>query len=135
MICFCHFCKKKNFVCVGCGPYQPLFSEFGHKNDNFYRFHQNILRTTGLQLKLLMLIESPNIFHWKPEKKMGVILVKNLGQISSNVVKKVKNLALSISFSHMLHREYILKQEVVVVKTLEWKFKANIARNAIFQER
>ena len=48
--------------------------------------------------------------------------------------KKVKKLALSIGFSHILHREYILKQEVVVVQTPEWKFKANIARNATFQE-
>ena len=53
----------------------------------------------------------------------------------SNVVKKVKKLALSIGFSHILHGEYILKQEVVVVQTPEWKFKANIARNATFQGR
>ena len=44
-----------------------------------------------------------------------------------------KKLALSIGFSHILHEEYILKQEVVVVQTPEWKFKANIARNATFQ--
>ena len=65
---------------------------------------------------------------------MGVVLEENLGQIRSNVVKKkVKKLALSIGFSHILHREYILKQEVVVVQTPEWKFKANIARNATFE--
>ena len=28
-----------------------------------------MFRTTGLQLKLLILIESPNIFYWKPAKK------------------------------------------------------------------
>ena len=67
---------------------------------------------------------------------MGVVLGPNLGQIRSNVVKKkVKKLALSIGFSHILHEEYILKQEVVVAQTPEWKFKANIARNAIFQGR
>ena len=33
--------------------------------------------------------------------------------------KKVKKLALSIGFSHILHREYILKQEAVVVQTPE----------------
>ena len=47
----------------------------------------------------------------------------------------VKKLALSIGFSHILHGEHILKQEIVVVKTPEWKFKANIARNATFQGR
>ena len=31
--------------------------------------------------------------------------------------------------------EYILKQEVVLVQTPEWIFKANIARNATFQGR
>ena len=57
-----------------------------------------------------------------------------MGQIRSNVVKKkVKKFALSIGFSHTLQKEYILKQEVVVVQTPEWKFKANIARNATFQ--
>ena len=46
--------------------------------------------------------------------------------------KKVKKLALlSVGFSCILHGEYILKQ--VVVKRPEWKFKASIARNAIFQ--
>ena len=67
---------------------------------------------------------------------MGVVLGQNLGQIKSNVVKKkVKKLALLIGFSHILHREYIVKQEVVVAQTHEWKFKANIDRNAIFQGR
>ena len=37
----------------------------------------------------------------------------------------VAKLALSIGFSHILHGEYILKQEVVVVQTPEWKFKAH----------
>ena len=49
--------------------------------------------------------------------------------------KKVKKLAISIliGFSIILHGEYILKEEAAVVQTAEWKFKANIARNAIFQ--
>ena len=49
--------------------------------------------------------------------------------------KKVQKLALSICFSHILHVEYILKQEVVVVQMPEWTFKANIARNTTFQGR
>ena len=50
---------------------------------------------------------------------MGVVLGQNLDQIRSNVVKKVKKFALSIGFSHILHREYILKLKIVVVLTLE----------------
>ena len=40
-------------------------------------------------------------------------------------IKSKKNLALSIAF---INGEYILRQDVVVVQTPEWKFKANIAR-------
>ena len=65
--------------------------------------------------------------------KLGVVFGQNLGQIRSSVVKKVKKPALSVGFSHILHREYILKQEVKVVQASEWKFKANIARNATFE--
>ena len=48
-----------------------------------------------------------------------MVLGQNFGQIRSNVVKKVKKLALSIRLSHILHVEYILKQEVVVAQTPE----------------
>ena len=52
-----------------------------------------------------------------------------MGQINSvqcsNVVKKVKKLALSISIFHVLHGEYLLKQKVRVVQPPECKFKAN----------
>ena len=44
-------------------------------------------------------------------------------------MKKVKKQALSLSVFHILHGEYVLKQKVVVLQILEWKFKANIARN------
>ena len=62
-----------------------------------------------------------------------MVLGQNFNQIRSIVVKKVKKLALSIAFSHILHGQYILKQEVVVVQTTEWKFKANVGRNATFE--
>ena len=55
---------------------------------------------------------------------------QKLSQIRPNVVKKVKKQALPISFFHILHGEYLLKQKVVVAQTPEWKFKTNIARNA-----
>ena len=55
--------------------------------------------------------------------------------MSNNVVKKVKKLALSIGFFHILHGKYLLKHKVVVVQIPEWKFKANIARNTTFEGR
>ena len=50
-------------------------------------------------------------------------------------MKKVKKLALSIGFSHILLREYISKQELVVEQTSESKCKANTARNVTLQRR
>ena len=63
---------------------------------------------------------------------MGVVLGQNLGQIRFNVVKKVKKLTLSLGFFHILLREYLLKQKVVVVKPPELKTMAIIARSATF---
>ena len=86
------------------------------------------------KLKFLILIEFPNIFHWKPAKKIRVVVVlgQNLGQIRSNVVKKVKKQAISLGFFHILLGDYLLKQEAVVVKPPEWKFIAIIAKNTKF---
>ena len=55
-------------------------------------------RTIRFQLKLLVLTESPNKFHWKPAEKTGVVLGKNLGQIRFHVMRKVKKLALLRGF-------------------------------------
>ena len=82
---------------MGVAHSDPLFARVGPKTGNFYRFYQFFFRTTGLQLKLLILIESPDVFRWKLAKKVGKVLGQNLGQIRSNIVKKVK-LALSIVF-------------------------------------
>ena len=62
-----------------------------------------------------------------------MVMGQNVGQIRPNVAKKVKKQALSISFFHILHGEYLLKQKAVVVKILEWKFEGNIARSATFE--
>ena len=48
----------------------------------------------------------------------------------SNVMKKVKEQAISLGFFHILLGNYLFKQEAVVVKPSEWKFMAIIARNA-----
>ena len=66
---------------------------------------------------------------------MGVVLGQNLGQITYNIVKKVKKLTLSIPFFHILHQEYLLNQKAVVALTPEWKFTVDIARNATFEGR
>ena len=58
--------------------------------------------------------------------KLGVVLVQNLGQIMSNVVKKVKKQAISLGSFHIFLGNYLLKQEAVVVKSSEWKFMAII---------
>ena len=58
-----------------------------------------------------------------------------MGQIMSNVVKKVKKQAISLSFFHILLGEYLLKQKVVDVKLPERKFMVVIARNAKFGSR
>ena len=63
-----------------------------------------------------------------------MVLGQNLGQIMSNVVKKIKKQAILLGFSHILLGHYLLKQEAVVVKPPEWKFKAIIARNAHFKD-
>ena len=51
----------------------------------------------------IILIEFSDIFNWKPTKKIkvGVALGQNLGQIRSNVLKKVKKQALSLGFFHI----------------------------------
>ena len=61
-----------------------------------------------------------------------MVLGQNLGQIMSNVAKKVKKQAISLGFFHILHGNYLLKQEAVVVKPPEWKFIAIIAKNTKF---
>ena len=75
----------------------PIFAQVWAKNG--FKF----------QSKLLILIESPKIFHCKPAKKfkVGVVLGQNLGQIRYNVVKKIKKQALSIGLFHILHEEYL----------------------------
>ena len=51
----------------------------------------------------------------------------------ANVVKKVKKQAILLGF-FIYFKEYLLKQEAVVVKPLEWKFMAIIARSAKFKD-
>ena len=76
--------------------------QIGSKKTIFQRFYQLFFKTAGFQHKLLILIVSSNIFHWKSvkESKVGVVfaLGQNLGQISSNVTKKNKGTGISMGF-------------------------------------
>ena len=61
-----------------------------------------------------------------------MVLGQNLGQIMSNVLKKVKKQAISLGVFRISLGDYLLKQEALVVKPLEWKFMPIIARNPNF---
>ena len=50
--------------------------------------------------------------------KVGVVLGHDLGQIRSNIVKKVRKQTLSIVFFIFLHEEYLLKE-----KDKKWLYK------------
>ena len=90
--------KKIVFLFWACCMGTPFLHKLGQKMVFFRSFSNFFFRTTRFQLKLLILIESFNIFHQKPAKKIkvGVVLGQNLGQIKPNIVKKVKKWALSI---------------------------------------
>ena len=61
-----------------------------------------------------------------------MVLGQHLGQIMSNVVKKVKKQqAISLGLFYILLGDSLLKEEALVAKP-EWKFMAIIARNAKF---
>ena len=105
MICFCYFYQKIFFPILSVAQNHPFSVQIGPKNN----LYQLFFRTAGLQHKLLTLIVSPNIFHWKSAKKVNWVwsLGQNLGQISSNVVKKNKETCISMAFFHILQEVYI----------------------------
>ena len=47
----------------------PFLHMWGQKMVISRGFSKFFFRTTGFQLKLIILIEFPNIFHWKPATK------------------------------------------------------------------
>ena len=146
MICFCHFCKKKKKNLYG--PYWPLFCVSWAQKWQFLEVLAKIFQNYWITIKVININWIPQHISLetskkKKNKKTKKATKKNqvwsLGKIWAKLGKmlwkEVKKLTLSIVFSHNLHGEYISKQEVVVVQTPEWKFKANIARNATFQGR
>ena len=57
--------KIKLFYILGMAHNYPFFVQITPNKTIFKRFYQLFFKTTGLQHNLLILIESPNIFHWK----------------------------------------------------------------------
>ena len=64
----------------------------------FKTFYQLFFGTTGLQPKLLILIESPNIFHWKSAKKSNVGVVGGV-KCGPNLVRYKKTKQTKTGFS------------------------------------
>ena len=71
------------------------------------------------------------ILHWKPAKKIKLGVAK-FGPDYVQCCEKSKETGNIIRFFSYFTRDYLLKQEAVVVKPPEWKFITIIARNTEF---
>ena len=71
MIWFCYFCLKNVFI-LGVAHGTRFLQKLGQKVVIFS--WQKFFRTNGFQLKLLISIESLNIFHWKTAKKKSKLV-------------------------------------------------------------
>ena len=60
---------NKLFFVLGVAHGDTSIMKVGPKNGNFQRFQIFFFRATEFQLQLLILIESFNIFYYKPAKK------------------------------------------------------------------
>ena len=108
MICFCYFCKE-----VFLSQVSSMGTQFGPKNGDFQKFLAIFfffLRTTGFQLKLLILIKS-NALTSKWVWTWG----QRVGQTRSKSCEKSKETALLIGFFHSFYSKYLLQQKVVAV--------------------
>ena len=66
-----YFRKKKLFFVLGMPHSDPFFVQSWAQKWQFLEVLPIFFfRTTELQLNLLILLEVPNIFHWKPAKKI-----------------------------------------------------------------
>ena len=131
------FLQKKNCFLFWVWPIgTPFLHKLGQKIVIFKGFSNFFSELpTGFQLKLLILIESPKIFHWKPAKKnwSGCGLGVKFGPKLAQYCEKIKKQELWIGLFYIWHGEYLLKSKVVVVHTTEWKFKASISGNVTFE--
>ena len=81
MICFSYFCQKSCFSFRAWPIMTPFLRKLGPKIQFLRSFTNFFWNYTGLQHKLLMLIESPNICDWKStkESKLGVVCGAKFG--------------------------------------------------------
>ena len=91
------------------------------------RFYEIFFGTTGFQQKLLILIESPNIFHWKSTKKESRCYLSGQiwGKKGPMLRKNKETVVINGLFSVV---------EKVVIEIPEWRLKAKIARKTTFEE-
>ena len=92
MICFCYFCQKNCFW-LWAWPMLTSVLQIGPEKAIFRGFNQIFFRTSWLQQKLLISIESPNTFHWKSRTKEESgcgLRGQNLGQVRGPMVWKSK---------------------------------------------
>ena len=131
------FLQKKNCFLFWVWPIgTPFLHKLGQKIVIFKGFSNFFSELpTGFQLKLLILIESPKIFHWKPAKKKlkwlwswGKIWAKTGPILWKNKETGIMNR----SFLYLTWR-IPFKVKGSVVHTPEWKFKANISGNVTFE--
>ena len=112
----------------------PFFCNLGTKKTIFESFTKSFSEL--LDCNLLILIESPNIFHWKLSKKSKVSVVCGT-KFGPNLVqcceKTKKNWYFNEIFD-ILHEVSIYKHEVMFIETPKWKLKAKSARKNIFEE-
>ena len=126
MICFSYFCQKKCFPFWAWPIKTPFCANWVPKTIFF--------RTAGLHHKLLILIESCNIFHLKSAKKskVGVVFGAKFGP-NLFCCEKTKKLVFWWVFFDILLEVYIYKHDIVLKEIPEWKLKAKLARNTIFE--
>ena len=104
--------SKEFFSLLGVVHNDPFSVDIGSKKQ-FLRSFTNFSGTAGLQHKLLILIVPLTYFIGNHTKKAKWVwsLGPNLGQISSDVVKKNKETGISMVFFHILHEIYIYNQK------------------------
>ena len=130
------FLQKKLFFVLGVAHGDPIFAQVGQKNGNFQRFLATT-GTTGFQLRLLMLSESPNIFHQKPGRRnqIGCSLGAKFGPNQAQCCGKSKEMGIINSFFSYFTWGVPFKAKNSGLQTSEWKFKENTARSITYEGR
>ena len=89
----------------------------------FKRFYQLFFKTTGLQHNLLILIESPNIFHWKSAKrsKVGPVFGAKFGQNLFQCCEENSKTGMPMGFFMFCMR--YTSNKVAFIEIPQWKIE------------